>query len=90
MTADELLKVYAHSIENLDDGQADDDERELDAWLVLSDRDALAKATLTAEQADELARLDDELRARRAKIAPFLPPSNPPGRERWWWWLHEE
>lgn len=89
MDAAQLLRVYAQRIANLDDDQVDEVEQELDAWAPLHTRDTLMDAVLDADQAQELARLDEELRARRGKIAPFLPPSNPPGREQWWWWLHE-
>jgi hypothetical protein len=93
MKAEDLLAEYARRIDNLDhpldDELTADEAEEMDVFSVLHTRSVLMDVDLTPEQQRELARLDDELRARRAKIAPFLPPSNPPGREQWWWWLHE-
>lgn len=87
MSKEQLLRIYAQHIKNLDDVE---DDTGLNEDLVLVTRDSVADETWTPEQQAQIDQLDDQLVARWAQIAEVLPNSNfLRDRGRWWWFLHE-
>ena len=87
MSKEQLLRIYAQHIKNLEDVE---DETGINEELVLLTRESVADETWTPEQQAQVDRLDDQLVARWAQIAEVLPnPNFLSNRGRWWWFLHE-
>src|SRR3989304_4105342 len=87
MTADQLLDVYEQQLKN----RLDEENAETDALLALLTRDSLAdlSASLSEQQEQRLALLDEELNKRQQIAAQVLPNYLSTDRKRWWWFLHE-
>jgi hypothetical protein len=85
MSPEQLLKIYAQQIDNLDSA----DDTGLDEELVLLTRNSVADFVWTPEQQQLIARLDDQLAAHWRAFEAILPNQNFQDRQRWWWFLHE-
>ena len=87
MTPEQLLRVYARQVDNLNRT----DETGLNEELVLLTRDSLADVDRwTPEQEQQIGWLDDQLVAHWRQLAVSLPnPNFVDDRKRWWWFLHE-
>ncbi len=85
MTNTQQLQVYTQQLCNL----RDDEDLDINALLVLSTRDALARVSLTDAEAEQLTLLDDKLVQHQSVLAKVLPFPAAHPRSEWWWFLHE-
>ena len=85
VTLEQLFRSYKQQIENIEEP----DELGSEVLMLLTSRDLFEQFELTAEQQQQLDRLDSELVKRWEILAEVLPFPTRRERRRWWWFLHE-